>query len=141
VVTPDGSPQGSEVGGSKRQAQSPPDGAPPDRQRRELRTTALGTHLQQVLTNGRNKIGATLRVGLLCPNNEAADRILGPEYLALVSPSDKRPCLKAHLFNACAGKKCSWAHQTTTAPSKPLMDSISARLQARLDELAVQHPK
>jgi hypothetical protein len=141
VVSPDSSPQGSDGAGTKRPAQSPPDGTPPDRRRNETLTTELGKHVQQTITNGRSKIGVDLRAGNLCPSNDVADRLLGPEYLALVSPSNQRPCLKAHLFNGCSRKGCKWAHTTSSKPSKPLLDSITTRLQARLDELATQYPK
>ena len=101
----------------------------------------MGDHLQHLVIAARSKIGVDLQAKLVFPTTEAADKILGAEYMALVSPSTKRPCLKAHVFGKCAYKQCRWAHTTSSKPSKPLLDSVAARLQARFEELAIQHPK
>jgi hypothetical protein len=138
VVSPEGPP---DTGATKRPAHTPEGPRKRNEGGGDVVTTDLGDHLQHLVIAARSKIGVELRAKLVFPTNEAADKILGAEYMALVSPSTKRPCLKAHVFGKCPYKQCGWAHTTSSKPSKPVMDSIATRLQARFDELAIQHPK
>ena len=57
--------------------------------------------------------------------------LLGPQFLGLI-PEGKQPCLKYHIFGACANPSCQFCHETTQEPTTDMVNGILTRATTRV---------
>ena len=102
---------------------------------------ALSKDFPTTILQGSSRMPFGISVGMLCPNAEAVNNLLGPEILACLTPG-KDPCLKKHVFGNCRmGDRCFRDHQVLKSPSKEALKGLHTRLSKRVKELVAQHPK
>jgi hypothetical protein len=125
-------------GGRKRQADY--NAGPPRNQGPNAAPGELSAHLRSMLAIAKNKTSKHLMIKDLFPDQGAADRILGAEYLSLLTPPGQPPCLRQHIYGNCSSRICNRSHQLRIRPSPQLLDAIAGRMQTQLDSIIREYP-
>jgi hypothetical protein len=103
---------------------------------------SLAAHLASMLARAKPWSLKSLKISTLIPTNADAERVIGPEFMALSILRGKPPCWRHHIYRGCSGgNRCRWAHVQRTKPSPQLIEGISWRMQQQLNEIIQQHPK
>jgi hypothetical protein len=131
-----------EQAGRKRPGEATPNSGRAHGQFGNPAADSLAAHLSAMLALAKNRTSKSLKISTLFPTDAEAERVIGPEFLALSIPRGKPPCWRHHIYGACAGNNgCRWAHALKNRPSPQLIESIARRMQQRLNDIVQQHPK
>jgi len=107
--------------------QSPP---PAKRQRATPKGSAMSAKFKTLIAQA-SAATPKLRASHLWKTTDDIKSLLGPQFLALI-PEGKQPCLKYHIFGACANPGCNFCHDTTQEPTPDIVNGIISRATARV---------
>jgi hypothetical protein len=131
-----------EQAGRKRPAEAPPNAGRSANQIGNPAADSLAAHLASMLALAKPRTSKNLKISTLLPTDGDAERIIGPEFMALSIPRGKPPCWRHHIYGGCAERNnCRWAHGLRNKPSPQLLEGIARRMQQRLNDIIQQHPK
>lgn len=132
----------SDQTGRKRAAESPHNPGRPAGQMGNPAADSLAAHLASMLALAKPRTSKSLKISTLMPTDADAERMIGPEFMALSIPRGKPPCWRHHIYGGCFERNnCRWAHGLRSKPSPQLLEAIASRMQQRLTDIIRQHPK
>ena len=112
---------------------------PTKRQKTPAKGSTMAPKFASLIQKASAAVDNKLRASMLWKTTDDIHKLLGPKFMELI-PTGKQPCLKYHIFGACASPNCNFCHATSQSPSTEVVNGIAGRVKERVDAF-VLNPK